>query len=270
MNFEGDMSYYNKVKEYYNFDSQNFEKRYWDNQTLQKIRQSFRDVSNRFPQESLLEIGYGPGIDMIYFAEKNQDKKVFGIDISDGMYEWASKQIQDKKISNVKLDVGSVEDISDKFEGEKFDHIIVYFGALNTVENIDQIQDYLKKCLTENGTMVLTFVNKWYLLAILKPLLKLKVNHSLRRLRKVWGGYSPSNYLASKCYSSRDVKLYFDKFDLISKRGYSILFPAWYENHINIKYPKFCSLLWKLDSLLQYTPFWNLGEYSLYVFKHRN
>ena len=36
--------YYSKVKEYYNLDSQNFEKRYWENETLQKIRNSFRDV----------------------------------------------------------------------------------------------------------------------------------------------------------------------------------------------------------------------------------
>ncbi|MDG1347280.1 MAG: hypothetical protein P8P77_06655, partial [Crocinitomicaceae bacterium] len=139
-----------------------------------------------------------------------------------------------------------------------------------TVENIEEVQNHLKDSLNPDGEMVLTFVNKWYAMAILKPLVKFKFKESRRRLNKVWGGYSPSKYLESKCYSQKEIKRYFDKFEIIKKRGYSILFPAWYENNIYLKYPKMCRFFWKADKFLQHTPFWNLGEYSLYVFKQKS
>ncbi|BDS09650.1 class I SAM-dependent methyltransferase [Aureispira anguillae] len=264
-----DSKYYKEVKAYYDIDSENFESRYWENITLQRIRNSFREESNNYKFQSVLEIGYGPGLDVIYFAEKNPDAEVFGIDISEGMHDWAKKQVALKNIQNVQLAVGSVEDIAQAFDDKKFDHIYVYFGALNTVEQIAEVQGLLKKSLKPDGKMVLTFVNKWYLMAILKPLLKLRFKTSVQRLRKTWGGYSPSKFLASKCYSYSEIKRYFNEFEIVKKRGYSIFFPAWYENRINVKYPKLCNFLWKVDQLLQKTPFWNLGEYSLYVFKNK-
>jgi ubiquinone/menaquinone biosynthesis C-methylase UbiE len=263
--------YYDQVKDYYDQDSTNFEDRYWKNKTLQRIRNSFRKVSTNEISNAkrILEIGYGPGLDINYFAEHMPNSTIYGIDISEGMFNWASVQAQEKNLRNVKLGIGSVEHIEEVFPDVKFDHIYVYFGALNTVEDLSIIQHYLKKLLTPNGTMVLTFVNKWYMMAILKPLMKFKFKTSRLRLNKVWGGYSPSVFLESKCYSSKDIERNFNEFDLTYKRGYSILFPAWYENHINTKFPKICNQLWRLDKVLQKTPFWNFGEYSLYVFQQR-
>ena len=262
--------YYKKVQAYYNQDSENFEHRYWENKTLQKIRESFRSETHIKPHSSILEIGFGPGLDTIYFAEQNPSCHVFGIDISNGMHAYAEDQRQKKQLNNLTLKVGSVEDIQTLFPDQKFDLIYVYFGALNTVDNIEQIQTYLNAVLKPNGSMVLTFVNKWYLMSILKPLAKLKLKTATKRLGKVWGGYSPTKFLASKCYSSRDIKRYFNSFNMIKKRGYSILFPAWYENHINTKRPELCDKLWKMDIRLQKTPFWNLGEYALYIFKRKS
>lgn len=261
-------NYYSSVKDYYDIDSTNFENRYWENQTLQRIRSSFRKESVGLIQESVLEIGFGPGLDVNYFAEVLPKSSVYGIDISEGMYHWATEQAAKKALSNVQLAIGSVEDISSRFEGVQFDHVYVYFGALNTVEDISFVQEYLKKCLKPNGTMVLTFVNKWYMMAVLKPLLKLKFKESKRRLNKVWGGYSPNKFLASKCYASADIKKHFNLFTIEKKRGYSILYPAWYENHITNKYPRLTNFLWKCDKMLQKTPFWNFGEYTLYVMRN--
>jgi len=261
--------YYTKVKDYYNIDSEGFEGRYWENITLQRIRNSFREESDKFEFNSILEIGFGPGLDVIYFAEKYPNSQVCGVDISDGMYDWAKKQKEAKNIKNIDLAVGSVENLEELFPNKKFDHIYVYFGALNTVENIGEVQGYLKKALNPDGEMVLTFVNKWYLMAILKPAIKLKFSIAKRRLNKVWGGYSPSKFLKSRCYSSRELKKHFNEFKIVKTRGYSILFPAWYENNINLKRPKLCNFLWKVDKFLQKTPFWNLGEYSLFVFKNK-
>lgn len=263
-------TYYKKVQEYYNEDSGNFEHRYWENKTLQNIRASFRDETTVKPKASILEIGFGPGLDTLYFAEHHPESMVYGIDISNGMHAYAEEQKQKKGLSNLSLKVGSIEDIETLFPNQKFDLIYVYFGALNTVDNIEEIQHYFKNILTQDGSMVLTFVNKWYFMSILKPLVKLKFKTATRRLGKVWGGYSPTKFLASRCYSSRDIKRYFNQFTIVKKRGYSILYPAWYENHINTKHPELCKKLWKVDLFLQRTPFWNLGEYSLYIFKRKS
>ena len=48
----------------------------------------------------------------------------------------------------------------------------MYFGALNTVEDIEQAFECLADHLEEGGRMVLTFVNKWYLQGMLIELLK--------------------------------------------------------------------------------------------------
>lgn len=262
--------YYDKVKLYYNEDSSNFEERYWENITLQRIRNSFRNYTNKYTFETILEIGFGPGLDLIYFSEKYSDKKIFGIDISDGMHNWAETQINKKKLENINLKVGSVEDIKDLFRDQVFDHIYVYFGALNTVDNIDTIQACLKEILSPKGIMTLTFVNKWYLAAILLPAVKLKFKIATQRLNKIWGGYSPVKYLESRCYSYKDIKKAFNKFEVVEKRGFSILYPAWYDNRFTIKYPKITNFFWKVDLLLQKTPFWNLGEYTLYIFKNKS
>ncbi len=262
--------YYREVKEYYNEDSLNFEDRYWENPTLQRIRESFRAETVPYTKGDILEIGYGPGLDIGYFASSYPDSEIYGIDISDGMYTWAKKQMEQQGFSNTHLAVGSIEDVGAAFSEQKFDLIYVYFGALNTVEDIHQVQHHLAKLLKRGGTMVLTFVNKWYALAILKPLLKLKFKTAKLRLNKVWGGYSPSKFLASKCYSYSEIKHAFDQFNMVYKRGYSILYPAWYENHITQRFPRLTNLLWNVDRALQKSPLWNLGEYSLYVFKQKD
>ncbi|MCQ4142452.1 class I SAM-dependent methyltransferase [Chryseobacterium sp. EO14] len=261
--------YYNKVKTYYDKDSVAFEKRYHENSTLKRIRKSFRKETEKYFFNNILEIGFGPGFDIEYFARKFPEKEVYGIDISDGMKNIAMQTMYNEGIKNVSLAVGSVEDVKKRFADTQFDMIIVYFGALNTVENIEEIQEHLLKILSPTGNMTLTFVNKWYLMAIIKPLIKLKFSTAFKRLRKVWGGYSPTQFLPSKCYSSMEIKRYFDKFRIIEKRGYSILYPAWYENRITQKFPNLVERLWKMDKLLQRTPFWNFGEYSLYVFKRK-
>jgi len=261
--------YYTKIRDYYDTDSAHFENRCLGNKTLQTIRESFRKESSKFSFTSSLEIGFGTGLDLIYFAEKDLKSEICGVDLSDGMYNWADKQIKEKKLTNINIEIGSVEHAGELFNNKKFDHIYVYFGALNTVKNIEDIQKYLKSLLKPDGIMVLTFVNKWYLMAILKPAIKFKFNIAKRRLNKIWGGYSPTKFLDSKCYSSKQIKKYFNEFEVVKKRGYSILYPAWYENSINIKYPKMCNYLWKIDKLLQKTPFWNLGEYTLFIFKNK-
>jgi ubiquinone/menaquinone biosynthesis C-methylase UbiE len=263
--------YYATIKKYYNDDSKEFMDRCSVNSIISKLRDNFRLETDKLKFSDCLEIGFGAGMDLEYFALKNKNSNFYGIDVSEKMVDETLGMIKSEKIPNIDVKVGSIENIKDLFDGKKFDHIYVHFGALNTVENIDEIQHYLKEVLTDDGRMVMTFVNKWYLMAILKPLLKLRIKAFKHRSRlgKVWGGYSLTNFIKSRCYSSREIKRLFSKFEIEKKQGFCILYPAWYESKLTVKYPKTTNFFWKVDRFLQKTFFWNLGEYSLYVFKNK-
>lgn len=262
-------NYYKKVGAYYDEDAPQFENRYWANKTLQKIRASFREETERYSFENALEIGFGPGVDLLYFAQKYPGKTFCGIDISKGMTEHAQTQIKHKKLKNVKLKQCSVEEIEQHFPEEKFDLIYVYFGALNTVEDLSLSAKCLEKSLAAGGKIVVTVINKWYMTGILLPLIKFRFSLAFKRIQKTWGGYSPKRQLESRCYSPKEVKRAFRDFKLIHKRGYSISYPAWYQDSLRKKLGGFANFLWKLDYLLNKTFLWSKGEYTLFVFAER-
>ncbi len=258
--------FYQRVAEYYDADANDFEMRYWINPVLQRIRQSFREEvkSNNF--SNALEIGFGVGLDVCHFATIYPERKIYGIDISAKMLDYAKTKTINLK--NVFLKKGISEELETLFPGIKFDHIYVFFGALNTVEDLRKTSSLLKNRMTDGGTMVLTFVNKWYIADILLLLIRLNPGKAFLRLKKNWGGYSNLKYLESRCFSPGDIRRAFGSdFIIRKKKGYSILYPAWYRTHlINRLGIRISEILWKIDIVLNKTPFWCLGEYTLYSF----
>jgi ubiquinone/menaquinone biosynthesis C-methylase UbiE len=259
--------YYKQIENYYDSDAGDFDERYWKNQVLQRIRQSFREEVKRYPFSTMLEIGYGTGLDMVHFATTHPDVDVNGIDISGKMRDIASTRAHKKGLQNVTALKGKVEDLKDLFPGKQFDLIYVFFGALNTVDDLNKAATILHDYTRPGGILVLTFVNKYYLAGMLLELLKLRFRAAFSRLRPVWGGYSPSQFLPSKCYSPSEILRIFGSFHLLEKKGYSIVHPAWYYHGLNRLLRKMLSGLWKIDQWLNKTPFWKFGEYTLYVFR---
>ncbi len=267
------MTYYDEVGNYYDKDARDFEHRYWKNQALQRIRQAFREEVKRYPFENGLEVGIGPGFDLIHFARIFKESQLFGIDISQEMVTLAADKIPSLNQANAQVAQGSVEDLKNLFPEQKYDLIYVFFGALNTVEDLPLALKELEKLLVPGGRMLLTFVNKWYLAGMLIELLKLKPRRAFARLRKVWGGYSPTQFLASRCYSSRQIKAYARQANLNCEKreGYSMLYPAWYYHGLNRKMPAaLLQILWKMDRKIGKGPLGEFGEYALYDFRKSN
>ena len=263
-------NYYRKVGDYYDEDALDFEARYWDNQVLQRIRQSFREEVKRHPAKNILEVGFGPGFDLIHFARIFPESQLFGVDVSQEMVNIADAKIAENALENAMVAQGSVEHIKDRFPGQKFDMIYVFFGALNTVDDLSAAAKELQKVLSPGGTMILTFVNKWYVGGMLIELLKLKFRSAFLRLRPVWGGYSPTKFLASTCYSPRQIRKAFAPLHCEKWRGYSIVYPAWYYRRIHSKIPRsVMAVLWNVDEKIARGVFGGLGEYALYVFRHK-
>src|SRR5690606_40406400 len=105
------------------------------------------------------------------------------------------------------------------------------------------------------GTMVLSFVNKWYLAEMGINLLKLNPQKAFKRLQKVWHGYSGARQVESRCYSPKDIQKALPSGLAIKKRrGFSIMYPAWYRNRWVKKMGKtFSRVLWKTDLQLNKT-----------------
>lgn len=261
-------NYYKQVEDYYNEDAVDFDQRYWENPVLQFIRQDFREEVKRHTFKNMLEIGYGTGLDLVHFSKTHPGVKVAGVDISSGMHQIATQRIRRENLKNVFAAKGSIEEVATLFPGEKFDLIYVFFGALNTVDDLESAAKTLREISSPGGVLVLSFVNKYYLAGFILELLKGKFASAFSRLRPEWGGYSPTKFLPSRCYRPGEIRKYFSEFQLIKRRGYSIIHPAWYYRKLYNLLGRMNRFTWKADRLLNKTPLWRFGEYFMFVFQN--
>lgn len=261
-------SYYKNVAGHFDEDATLFENRFHENHILNIIRNDFREITENHYFTNALEIGCGPGIDIYYFAEKYPAKNIYAFDVSPVMTSMAQKNIDQRKLKNAIVKTGTVEQIQELFPGIKFDMIYIYFGGLNTVFNLKEVVKSLRESVTDEATIVLTCVNRYYVLDFFARLLKFKFREATARFRNKWKGYSPGRDLKSNVYSSRFIRKNFEpEFEIVKRKGYSIFYPPWYGVRHLGKLKSLGPKLWKLDQKLQSTFLWNMGEYSLYVMK---
>jgi ubiquinone/menaquinone biosynthesis C-methylase UbiE len=260
--------YYNKIGTYYDMDACDYDARYWINPVVQEMRQSFREEVKRFTANTMLEIGCGTGLDLVHFGKIHPGRKIYGIDVSKEMVRLSNERILASGCKNINIYQGSVDEISKLFPNQQFDLIYVFFGALNTVENLNYSAQQLMRVLNPGGGIVFSYVNKWYLGGMFIEIFRLRFARAFARLKTQWGGYSPTHYLPSHCYTPRQVKNAFTGLKVLRKKGYSITHPAWFYTKINQKLGKFRKIFLWIDHKLDKSFLWRFGEYGLLVFKH--
>ncbi len=262
------MQYYKEIGMYYDKDACDYDSRYWKNPVVQQMRQSFREQVKHFPAKSMLEIGFGTGLDLVHFGKTHPDRLICGIDLSKEMVNITRDRIINSKCTNIEIFQGSVDEIGRLFPNYKFDVIYVFFGALNTVENLKIAANNLMSVLNPHGVVVVTYINKWYLAGMIIEIVRCRFLKVFSRLKPTWGGYSPSHFLPGRCYTPNQVKMAFRDMKILQKQGYEIVHPAWFYTQINIKLGNRLSrILWSIDTILSKTFLWRWGEYGLIVFK---
>ena len=263
------MEYYKNIGLYYDMDACDYDSRYWNNFVVQQMRQSFREHVKKYDARSMLEIGFGTGLDLIHFGKTHPERAICGIDVSAEMVRIAKEKAKIHTCENVDIIHGCVDEMEKLFPNRKFDLIYVFFGALNTVKNLNDAGKNLKKVLNPNGVIVVTYVNKWYLNGMIIETFRLRFSKVFARLKTTWNGYSPSHILPCHCYTARQVKLAFSETKVLYKQGYTIVHPGWFYTKINMKLGRRMSrILWHLDLILSKTFLWRFGEYGLLVFKN--
>ena len=260
--------YHQTVSSYYDKDVDlGFEERAGENPLLEKIRSDFRQITSKYASGRALEIGCGPGFDVEWYASAYPNASITGIDISPEMVRLAKKRIRESGPGNADLKCMDERELTENFSEEEFNLIFVFFGALNTVSDLEKTASDISMLLEPGGHAVLTFVNKWYLREMLVQLIKGKIRGAFARIRKVWGGYSPDRYLPSRCYSPKQLQKAFSELKVLHRKGYSIMFPAWYNFKKFAGKGQKLDRLWKMDQRIQNTFLWSKGEYTLFVFE---
>jgi ubiquinone/menaquinone biosynthesis C-methylase UbiE len=259
--------YYQEVGTYYDKDATDYDSRYWSNPVLQRIRQSFREETKRYPGATMLEIGCGTGLDLMHFSKTHPDRKIYGIDISNEMISICREKILTNGCTNIEIHQGRTQDIKDLFPGKTFDIIYVFFGALNTTEDLHLAAQHLSDVLNPGGHLVLSFVNKWYLGGMMIDLVRFRFSNAFSRLKPIWGGYSPVKFLPSHCYTPKNITNAFAELNMLKRKGYSIIHPAWYFTGIVKRLGRLKRVIWNIDEQLNKTFLWQFGEYTLFVFK---
>lgn len=262
--------FYQKVAEYFDYDAPGYAKQYSHNHVLPRLRHCFRWETEQFPWKKALEIGCGPGFDLVYWAQRYPQKTVWGIDVAPKMIAEACHRIQQSSIKNAKALIGTPEEMPKLFPGETFDLIYVYYGAFNTLADRKTVADILKHHLHSQGKLIITSINRWYIADMMLNFLLLRWKKSLARATGWWTGYSNKRRLPSQCISKKDIKNGFGRyFKLIDYKSYCIFYPPWYRQQLIGEKGVLGHLLWEADELLRKTPLRNCGEYSLYILQPR-
>jgi ubiquinone/menaquinone biosynthesis C-methylase UbiE len=259
--------YYKAIAEHYDREAESYEERLQNNKTLEKIRNDFRRVTDEFIRgNSVLDFGCGTGLDICHFAASYPAKTFFAIDLSEKMIKQARINSSQQNLKNVHLLAGSLDQLDD----QAFDFIYSFFGASNTVYDLNVFAGQLQRHLNDRGRILITFVNKWYPMGMLAYLRRLKFKKAFERLKGIWWGYSENYVLRSQLHYGPQVLKVFKEFNLLYKRGYSITYPAWFQDRMAQKLGTFGEKLWVLDGFLSKTPFWSWGEYILLVFEKKD
>jgi len=101
--------------------------------------------------EYILDVATGTG-DFAIQALSLKPKKIWGIDISEGMLDVGRKKIKQKGLDNViELKAGDSENIP--FEENKFDAVTVAFGVRN-FENLEKGLTEIRRVLKPSGKLI--------------------------------------------------------------------------------------------------------------------
>jgi ubiquinone/menaquinone biosynthesis C-methylase UbiE len=147
------MSYYREVGQYYDKDAVDFERRYHLNPALQRIRQSFRERVKLHPQSTVLEVGFGPGFDLVHFAEQFPEQQYYGIDISEVSIRNAKVLAAEAEVDKIcDYEVMDAEKMT--YPNDTFD-LVHEYGALHHVDLEASLKE-VSRVLKPDGTFVCT------------------------------------------------------------------------------------------------------------------
>jgi SAM-dependent methyltransferase len=256
-----------RIARYYDAFAEVAEERYTSNQVLARVREGLRLAVERYPADSVLDLGCGPGTDLAYFADRYPNRRYFGVDVSERMVALAHDRL--RGVARASAARGCAHDVPKLIE-DRFELIYSFFGPLNTEPDLPGALSALRAAMKPGGVLVLSFVNRVYVIDSLLQVLRGRPLQAIARIRNRWNGYSDKTPLETRLYFPRQLERIFRaSFRVERREGFSIIYPAWYRAARFRNNGRLLRALWLCDRGLTRTPFWSLGEHLLYVLRAR-
>ena len=121
----------------------------WRRKAVRRLKKAVADIENPL----ILDVACGTADSTIKIAEKIEDAKVFGIDISTRMLEIGQEKIEKKGLHDrINLSNSCAENID--FEDGTFDAAMVAFGIRNFSDREQGLKEILR-VLKPNGTLII-------------------------------------------------------------------------------------------------------------------
>ncbi|HNP31654.1 MAG TPA: class I SAM-dependent methyltransferase [Flavobacterium sp.] len=111
------------------------------------------------PQDTILEINAGSGIDAVYFAKNGYS--VLATDIADNSEIYINNKIKAENLKNLAFQKCSFTDLK-SIKNRKFNHIFSNYGGLNCAENLENVFSQFNDLLQPNGFVSLVIMPKYY------------------------------------------------------------------------------------------------------------
>lgn len=238
-----------KVSDAFSKQSVSFDSIYENNPITLWMRDRVRREVLSFlkPDDHILELNCGTGIDSVFFAQKGYS--VFATDNAEGMLQKLAGKIELNALQDrITAQKCSFNDLS-QLQGHQFNYIFSNFGGLNCTNGLAKVLKDMDQLLAPGGYFTFVIMPKacpWELLAALKGRFKT----ALRRFKRdgtvahIEGAYFKCYYY-NPAYVRKHVKV---SYTLCSLRGLGSFVPPPFMDHFPGKYPKLFSMLEKIES----------------------
>jgi 2-polyprenyl-3-methyl-5-hydroxy-6-metoxy-1,4-benzoquinol methylase len=217
------------------------------NAIVNMMRQKFYNVilGTVCTPAGILELNCGSGIDAHFLADKGY--KVLATDVSEKMLNNAILKGYKNNLTFKQLNFNEL----DKIDGD-FDLIISNFGGLNCYNDLSFISAHTARLLKPGGYFIATVMPRisfWELALVFKGEFK----RGFRRLKEkgTMANVGDKKIFVKYYHPTSFYNHFRNDYKLISTKTLSVFFPPptalnWFNTH-----PKFSSLLYKMDLLIE-------------------
>lgn len=217
------------------------------------------------PNDTILEINAGSGIDAVYFAKAGYN--VLATDIADNAEVYINNKIKAEDLKNLEFQKCPFTDLN-RIENRKFNHIFSNYGGLNCTNDLEGIFSQFKDLLYPNGFISLVIMPKfypWEMATFLKG-----NKNAFRRWKKNGVLANINAHLIPTFYHSpnRIKKAMGKDFKTVSTKNIGTFYPSLHYNSFE-KHPKAIRFLMHFDTWLNDTFLVpkGIGDYFIITFQ---
>lgn len=253
------------VNKAFSRQSLNYDEYDKSNPTLTWMRNQVMEHALKFlrPNDKILELNSGTGIDAQFFAEKGFT--VHCTDLSDGMIEQMKNKFSSGKFSDkISFQQCSFTEL-DKISNRKFDFIFSNFGGLNCIADLKEVTRFFPSLLNKNGRVCLVIlppVCPWEIIQLFRG----KFNVAFRRFNKegVLANVEGVKFRTYYFSARKVVKALGKDFKLLKLESLALFTPIPQMEKIPKKYPGLAKSLNKMDELVSdIFPFNRIGDHII-------